>query len=193
MQEVAKLPQARRYLRAGRWGFNNLKKEMLSGSGAIFHVMGVIVILRAVPHALLNHERKLSPENDTVISAWREETKDWRNIPALSFLDKSRNLILKDADFDSHAVHTESSTGEDDNRIITGETYELVHYVDRPDGRRQRRDLDRDIQAAIDWLDGELTKLEALLPARYEPDRADDTWDFSDVLGDYVTDQVEDG
>jgi hypothetical protein len=192
--EVAKLPQARRYLRAARWGFENLKEKMLVGSGAIFHVMGVIAILRAVPHALLNHDRKLSPDNDAVIKAWEADTENWRDIPALSFIIRSRNLILKDADFDSYAVHTESSTGEDDNRLVTGQRYELVHYVYRDDGRRVRRDLAKDIQSVIDWLDAELTKLEALLPARYEPDRAsDDTWDFSDALSRYALDEIEDG
>jgi hypothetical protein len=189
MGEVAKLPQARRYLRAATWGFEKLKSERLIGTGAIFHVLGVIPILRAVPHALMNHDRTLSPENEAAISAWGESTKNWQDIPALRFVIQSRNLILKDADFDSYAVHHESGTGEGDNRIITHESYELVYYVERTDGKIVRRDLGKDVQAAIDWLDGELTKLESILPPRYEPDRSsDDTWDFSDVLSRHALD-----
>src|SRR5262245_25916889 len=119
MQEVAKLPQARRYLRAATWGFDRLKSEKLIGRGAIFHVIVVISSWRALPHALLNHSRKLSRENKAAITAWEESTKGWRDIPALRFMIESRNLILKAADFESYAIHNESATGEGDNRIIT--------------------------------------------------------------------------
>jgi hypothetical protein len=62
------------------------------------------------------------------------------------------------------------------------------------DGRRVRRDLAKDIQLAIDWLDAELTRLEALLSARYEPNRtSEDTLDFTDAFSRYAPDEIEDG
>jgi hypothetical protein len=158
---------------------------MLIGSGAIFHVIGVIVILRAVVHALLHHDRKLSVEHDNIISSWKMATEGWKegNSP-LRFIDEARNLLLKEANFESYAIHTESSTGEEANRIVTGETYELSYYLND-----ERRDLAADIQTAIDWLGVELSRLEAKLPPRYETESDVDTWDFSDVLPDANSDE----
>ena len=181
MREVDKLPQARRYLRAAIWGFENLQSQMIGGAGFIFHIIGILALLRAVPHALILHDCNISPEHRAVISLWKEMTSDTRSIPELQVIIDARNLALKDANFAGYALHTESSTGEGENRIVTREDYELSHWVGG-----ERRDLAKDIQSAIDWLGAELTKLEAQLPPRYEDDSEDDTWDFSDVLPDGI-------
>jgi hypothetical protein len=151
---------------------------MLVGKAAIFHIIGVIAILRAVPHALMNHDRALSSQHEVVISHWMRATSAWRDIPALAFLKRARDLVLKGADFEGYAIHSESGIGEDQNRRITDEVYELSYYLDG-----ERRDLEADIQSAIKWLDAELTGIESQLPDRHVSD-PDDDWDFSDVLPD---------
>jgi hypothetical protein len=86
MPEAPKLPQARRYLRAAQWGFENLQRQMLIGTGAIFHVTGTLACLRAVQHALLHHDGQLSPEHQEAVSDWQAATKDWKSIPDLHFI-----------------------------------------------------------------------------------------------------------
>jgi len=174
MREAPKLPQARRYLRAAQWGCENIRSQKLIGAGAIFHIIGILACLRAVPHALLNHDRGLSPEHQEVISDWQVATKNSSSIPDLHFIVTSRNLLLKDANFEGYAIHSESSIGEDENCIVTDEEYELAYYVDG-----QRRDLASAIQSAIDWCKGELAKLESKLPPRYQVEVPDE-WNFTE-------------
>ncbi len=44
-----KLPQARRYLRAARWGFDQMVEHRHIGSAFVFHIIGILTVLRAVP------------------------------------------------------------------------------------------------------------------------------------------------
>ncbi len=136
MREEPKLPQGRRYLRAAKWGFDNIRSQKLIGAGAIFHIIGILACLRAVPHALLNHDRRLSPDHQEAISNWQVATRHSSTIPDLDFIVTSRNLLLKDASFEGYAIHSESGTGEGENRIVMDEEYELAYYIDG-----QRRDL----------------------------------------------------
>jgi hypothetical protein len=70
MPELEKLPQARRYLRAARWGLNTMLEQKVMGPGYIFYVTGLLATLRAVPHILTYHDNKLSPQHQAVIEAW---------------------------------------------------------------------------------------------------------------------------
>ena len=158
MSDETKLPQARRYLRAAKWGFENINSQKLVGPGSVFHIVGIISCLRAVQHALLNHDCNLSTQHQQVVSDWKAKTADWRAIRELSFIKTSRDLLLKETDFEGYAIHSESGIGEDTNRILTDENYELIYYTEG-----KRCDLSDAIQSAIDWCDGELTKLEAQL------------------------------
>jgi hypothetical protein len=58
MPELEKLPQARRYLRAARFGLHTLLELKIAGTGYIFHVIGLLTTLRAVPHVLTGHDSK---------------------------------------------------------------------------------------------------------------------------------------
>ena len=42
MPELEKLPQARRYLRAARFGLHTLLELKIAGTGYIFHVIGLL-------------------------------------------------------------------------------------------------------------------------------------------------------
>ena len=85
-EELPKLPQARKFLRAARWGFDDLLANHRDGREFVFFVIGIVTIIRAVPQVLLNHDRHLSPDHERLIGAWAERTRDWQSIPELSFL-----------------------------------------------------------------------------------------------------------
>jgi hypothetical protein len=157
-----KLPQARRYLRAARFGLHTLLEQKIAGTGYIFHVIGLLTTLRAVPHVLMGHDSKLSPEHKAVITAWRTRTKNVKEHPAFHFIISARNEILKGGSFPSYASSSESSM---EPGVVH---YEIAHYLDG-----ERRDLEIDVRAALDWMERELTQIEADLPSRYEEDEAD--------------------
>jgi hypothetical protein len=69
---------------------------------------------------------------------------------------------LKRGSFESYAIVTESSTGEEPNIVITGTSYELAYY----DQAGERHDLEKEIRRAVDWCDRELTAIEAKLPPK---------------------------
>jgi hypothetical protein len=174
-REVAKLPQARRYLRAATWGFDNLIEGKLSGRAFIFYTIGLFAALRAVQHMLLNHDRRLSPDHEKVVSAWARATKDDSAIPELRFIRRSRDLLLKEGSFAAYSTVSEGGIGEGDNYRSTHNDYDLAYYDD--DGNRH--DLAAEIRAALEWCDRELTKIEAELPVRYEEDNPEeDEWSF---------------
>jgi hypothetical protein len=154
----SRLPQARMYLRAAQWGLDNLVKHSLEGYAFRFHAVGILAALRAVQHALYNHDRHLSPAHHSVITEWWESTLP-RDHPDLRFIQKSRNLILKEGSFNSYAIYSESGSGEGENRTITHREYELVYYEED-----ERRDLRAAVLSALNWCDLELTKIEARLP-----------------------------
>jgi hypothetical protein len=48
LEELTKLPQARKFLRAARWGFDDLLANRRDGREFIFFVIGIATIIRAV-------------------------------------------------------------------------------------------------------------------------------------------------
>ena len=158
MNELPKLPQARMYLQSAQWGFDELLKKQLIGYAYCFHLIGILASLRAVQHALMNHDSTLSDEHNRVVNKWLLATP--LSTPELHFIRTSRDLILKRGSFKSYAIHTESSTGEEPNLEITNVSYELARY----DEAGERHDLEKEIRRAIDWCDRELTAIEAELP-----------------------------
>ena len=48
-----KLPHARYYLRAARWGFQAMVKNRQMGAGFMFHLVAVASVARAVPEVLI--------------------------------------------------------------------------------------------------------------------------------------------
>ena len=156
---MPKLPQARMYLQSAQWGFDEVLKKRHEGRAFCFYLIGILASLRTVQHALMNHDSRLSNEHKRVIEDWRQATPP--STAELEFIRRSRNLILKGGNFESYAILTESSTGEEPNLEITGTSYELAYY----DEADKRRDLEKEIRRAIDWCDRELTAIEAKLPS----------------------------
>ena len=124
--------------------------------GFLFFNIGILASLRAVTHALLNHDSGLSDRHKAVIEAWQKQTP--KDGPEISFITNSRNLILKRGAFRAYGTFTESSTGEGSNRQITGDGYATAYYVDG-----QRRDLIEDMRTAVAWCERELDGIDAQL------------------------------
>ena len=160
---MPKLPQAKMYLQSAQWGFHELLTKQLDGRAFCFYLIGILASLRAVQHALMNHDSTLSDEHKRAIEDWRQATP--LSTPELHFIRTSRDLILKRGSFRGYAIFTESSTGEEPNLEITGTSYELAYYDEAGD----RLDLEKEIRRAIDWCDRELTAIEAKLPPAYDP------------------------
>jgi hypothetical protein len=164
VNEPPKLPQARMYLQSAQWGFDELLRKQLLGDPFRFYLIGILASLRAVQHALMNHDRMLSDEHKRVVEDWLQATPLSTSTPELDFIKTSRDLILKAASFRGYAIVTESSTGEESNPQITGTSYELAYYDEAGD----RHDLEKEIRRAVDWCDQELTAIEAKLPSAYD-------------------------
>jgi hypothetical protein len=156
--ELSKLPQARMYLKAAQWGFDELLAKRHLGDPFVFHLVGIFASLRAVQHALKSHDRTLSEEHKRVIDEWWNATP--LTVPELHFIVTSRNLLLKAGDFRGYAILSEPSTGEEPHVVIISTNYELVYYGENKD----RQDLEEAIRKAIRWCDRELTALEEKLP-----------------------------
>jgi hypothetical protein len=156
---LEKLPAARRYLRAARWGLDALLSQKPMGAGYLFHAIGLLSTLRACQHVLIKRDRKLTPRHEEVITAWCRSTEDFKQFPELDFITKARNTILKDASFPSYATRSEGSWED------AGIDYEMAHYLDG-----ERRDLEIDVRAAMDWFERQLAEIEGQLPTRYEDD-----------------------
>ena len=127
-----------------------------------FFMIGILASLRAVQHALRNHDRHISPEHRKAVDEWWNVTP--RDVPELRFIRTSRDLILKEGAFNAYATHSESSSGEGNNRTVTNEDYDLAYYVDG-----ERRDLLAELRGAAAWCDRELATIEAKLPRLYAP------------------------
>jgi hypothetical protein len=112
VNELPKLPQARMYLQSAQWGFDELLTKQLNGYAYRFYLIGILASLRAVQHALKNHDSTLSDEHRRVIKDWWQATPP-PSTPELHFIQTSRNLILKGGSFKSYAIFSESSTGEE--------------------------------------------------------------------------------
>jgi hypothetical protein len=69
-----KLPQSSYYLRAAKYGIAALLKERPMDEGFLFCTVGILASLRAVQHALLNHDSTLSPQHKIAIEAWKKST-----------------------------------------------------------------------------------------------------------------------
>jgi hypothetical protein len=158
MLERQKLPQSRLYLRAAQWGINRLAEDRLLGSGFHLHLIGVLASLRAVQHALRDHDSTLSPTHRAAIDEWWQRTSP-RDNADLAFIVDSRNRILKAGSFAAYAIASESRTGDDDAFEVTSRDYELVYY-----SGDERRDLLAAMKDAAAWCDRELAAIEAHLP-----------------------------
>lgn len=152
-----KLPQSRHYLRAAQYGIDVLAADAPMDEAFLFFVVGVLASLRAVQHALLNHDSNLSDAHKAVIEAWRKQTP--MDGPEITFIKRSRDLILKGGAFEAYATRTQSGIGEGSNFQITADGYDTAYYVDG-----DRRDLLKDMLSAAAWSDRELKAIEAELP-----------------------------
>jgi hypothetical protein len=88
-----KLPQSNYYLRAAKYGIEALLKQRPMDEGFLFFTVGILASLRAVQHALLNHDSTLSPKHKMAIEAWKKSTPF--DGPEITFIKSSRDLILK--------------------------------------------------------------------------------------------------
>jgi uncharacterized membrane protein (DUF106 family) len=70
LTELRKLPQARMYFEAAQWGFEELLAKKLQRKPFRFYLIGILASLRAVQHALMNYESKLSDDHKRVIDEW---------------------------------------------------------------------------------------------------------------------------
>lgn len=162
-REISKLPQARLYYKAARWGFDEMVEKRLNGYAYRLHMIGILASLRTVQFALFNHDRDLSPLHAKAIDAWKAATP--MTTPELAFIKDARDQILKGGAFESYATSSESGTGEGSNYTITATEYEVDYMVNG-----ERRDLLADLRSALAWCDKELQKIEDQLPQEYGPD-----------------------
>ena len=169
------------YLKSAKWGFDNLLEQKLSGYAFRFYMVGILASLRAVQHALEAYDKTLSPKHEAAISKWWAITRDWKSIPELKFIKTSRDEILKQGIFDSFATRHEHSSGGAPPVV----EYSLSYYVDG-----KRRDLARDISAAIKWCERELSEIEADLPPRYEEESVGED-DFNLLIAEEA-DEIDD-
>jgi hypothetical protein len=142
-----KLPQSRYYLQAANYGIEALVTREPMDEGFLFFTVGILASLRAVQHALIHHDIKLSAQHKAAIEAWVNST------PMNTFIKSSRDLILKKGAFKAYAGPRLGDVGE--------RTYATGYY----DKNGKHRDLIADMRAAVEWCDRELTALEAQVPA----------------------------
>jgi hypothetical protein len=153
MDERQKLPQSRYYLRAAHYGIDSLLREQAEGAAFLFYAVGILASLRAVQHALLNYDSKLSRQHTAVIEEWR------KTVPMDDFIKTARDEILKGGAFEAFAVKTEFGWGEGSNYQPTRGSYKAVYY-----SGEDRRDLIEEMRRAADWCDQQLSKIEAQVP-----------------------------
>jgi hypothetical protein len=65
-----------------------------SGDAFCFHIIGILASLRAVQHALRNHDAKISQEHKRVIDEWWNDQRV-KSSADLTFIKTARDLILK--------------------------------------------------------------------------------------------------
>jgi hypothetical protein len=153
-----KLPQARLYLKSAQWGVDELVNNKLIGYAFRFYMIGILASLRAIQHALWNHDRRISPTHERVIKEWWNDPTT-KNAAELLFIRNARNLILKEGSFESYATLSETGVGEGTNYTVTGEDYDLAYYIGE-----KRHDLLTELRGAVAWCDRALTSIEAKLP-----------------------------
>jgi hypothetical protein len=153
----AKLPTARSYLKAARWGFYEMVRQRHVGIAFIFHLAAIAAVARAVPEALIKTDSKLSDTHRTVIGKWSERTKP-ATTPVIHFLKTIRDLALHEGKLRSYATRA----GIHRNEIIIETSYDVGRY----DEQGERHDLLAELRRAFDWLEDELTQIEEQLPPR---------------------------
>jgi hypothetical protein len=151
-----KLPQSRRYLRAARWGFDQMVERHLVGTGFILHVIGIVTMLRAIPFALYSVDRGISVEHRAVIDQWWQLTA---SAPEIKFIKRLRDTALKDAALKSTAVASSTYIGDGP----TSEETSRDSGVDHID-LGERRDLLADLRSLFDWFEVQLSEIEARVP-----------------------------
>jgi hypothetical protein len=112
-----KLPQSSYYLRAAQYGIDALLKQRPMGEGFLFFTVGILASLRAVQHALLNHDSTLSPEHKRAIEAWKKSTSF--DGPEITFIKNSRDLILKGGAFQAYATYSYGGIADRPARSLT--------------------------------------------------------------------------
>ena len=142
------LLQARRYVRAAKWGFDNMLRTEAMGAEFYFHIIGLFAILRAVPFVTKEYDSRLSPKHAAAVKRWEKRTANWRDIPELSFLKEARDRALKDGTLSAWATTTEGGTG-----------YDLAYY----DAFGDRHDLEEKLRSAIDWCEKQIEEIERSL------------------------------
>ena len=154
-QPKAKLPRARSYLRAARWGFDELVEKQHMGVPLIFHLVAVAAVARAVPEALIKTDRKLSDAHHKLIGEWAQRTRP-ATTPVIHFLKTMRDLALHEGELRSYATRANI----DRNEVIIENSYDVARY----DEHGKRQDLLVKLREAFDWLDCELAWIEKRLP-----------------------------
>ena len=149
---------------AAKYGIKKLVSVRPMDEGFLFFTIGILASLRAVQSALLNRDIKQSAQHKVAIEAWKKNTP--MDGPEITFIKTSRDLILKEA-FQAFAARSHGGIGEGANYKVTSRGYDVVYYVGK-----ERRDLVKDMLAAVKWLDQELTALETQLPPSYLPRRS---------------------
>jgi hypothetical protein len=156
-----KLPRARSYLHAARWGFWQMVKERHVGAPVIFHLAAIAAVARAVPDVLIRADCQLSDAHKAVIGEWRARTKP-ATTPVIHFLKTIRDLALHEGKLNSYAIWSELRHGEGHNEIIISSDYDVARYDEQGD----RHDVLAELRWAFDWLETELRRIEAQLPPR---------------------------
>jgi hypothetical protein len=154
MERNRKLPQSTYYLRAARAGIQMLDQQEPMDERYLFLVIGILASLRAVQHMLLNHDRKLSPEHEAAVAAWKKRA------PKNSFIENSRNLILKEGTFPGAAGFRLAVFDPNGTMRPVPRRWE-AYYFDDDD---KLRDLIADMRAAADWCEAQLSSIEPHVP-----------------------------
>jgi hypothetical protein len=153
----AKLPGARSYLRAAKWGFDEMVEKQHMGVAFIFHLAAIAAVARAVPEVLIKTDRKLSDAHRAVIGEWSQRTKP-ATTPVIRFLKTVRDLALHEGKLRSYATKADIHR----NEVIIDTSYDVGSY----DEQGERHDLLAELRWAFDWLETELGQIEARLPPR---------------------------
>jgi hypothetical protein len=151
----AKLPSARSYLRAAKWGFHKMVEKQHMGVAFIFHLAAIAAVARAVPEVLITTDRKLSDAHRAVIGDWSARTKP-ATTPVIHFLKTIRDLALHEGKLRSYATKADIHR----NEVIIDAGYDVGRY----DEQGERHDLLAELRWAFDWLEVQLSEIEAKLP-----------------------------
>jgi hypothetical protein len=158
MARNRKLPQSTNYLRAARAGIQMLEEQKPLDDRWLFLVAGILACLRAVQHSLLNHDRNLSPDHQAAIDGWKKRTP--MDGEEISFIKKSRDLILKEAAFPGGAGVRLAELCPDGTMQRVPRRWETF-YIDNG----KHRDLIADMRAAALWCETQLSTIEAHVPS----------------------------